>query len=35
VLRLEVTEAMLAENPTLVFRPLPQRLVPLINAPEA
>jgi hypothetical protein len=35
VLRLELTEAMLEENPTLVFRPLPQRLVPLISAPEA
>lgn len=35
VLRLEVTEAMLEENPTFVFRPLPQRLVPLISAPEA
>lgn len=34
VLRLELTEAMLADNPTLVFRPLPQRLVPLINTPE-
>lgn len=35
VLRLELTEAMLADNPTLVFRPLPQRLVPLISPPEA
>jgi hypothetical protein len=35
LLRLAVTEAMLAENPTLVFRPLPQRLVPLMEAPEA
>jgi hypothetical protein len=35
VLRLELTEELLAENPTLVFSPLPQRLVPLIDAPEA
>ena len=35
VLRLEVTQQMFAENPTLVFRPLPQRLVPLMEAPEA